>query len=147
MNASSSAARLYTPDILGLAIELARYPITQQQTLSAEARSRSCGSTLSIGIELREDEAIGSVGLRVSACAIGQASAAIFARDAIGRTLGDLEREAAGIENWLSGKSAPPAWPDLHLLDQARSYPARHEAILLPWKAAISALSKAVLSR
>ena len=147
MSATSGAARLYTPEILALAVELARYPVTAQQSLTAEVRSRSCGSTVAIAIELREDQTVGSIGLRVSACAIGQAAAAIFARAATGMTARDLECELAAVRRWLSGESDLPDWPDLHLLKEASAYPVRREAIMLPWKAAISALSKAGAAR
>jgi len=36
-----------------------------------------------------------------------------------------------------------PDWPDLALVAPARAYPARHGAMLLPWKAAAAALSSA----
>lgn len=88
------------------------------------------------------DDTVTTIGLRVSACAIGQASAAIFARSAIGRTDSDLQRALGSVESWLAGSNRIPQWPDLDLLGKAKDYPGRHEAILLPWRAAISALSK-----
>jgi hypothetical protein len=52
-----------------------------------------------------------------------------------------LTRALAGIEAWLSTADAPlPDWPGLSAIAAARSYPARHGAILLPWKAAMAAL-------
>jgi NifU-like protein involved in Fe-S cluster formation len=139
--AHNGAARLYTPEILGLAVELAGYPIEPHHILEADVRSRSCGSTLAVGLEVDTNHAIKSLGLRVSACAIGQASAAIFARSVKGRTRDDLSRSLLAIEQWLGGSEAVPAWQGLELLDKARAYPGRHEAILLPWRAAITALS------
>ncbi|WP_209347617.1 iron-sulfur cluster assembly scaffold protein [Pontixanthobacter sp. CEM42] len=142
MTASQGAARLYTPEILGLAVELADYPITEEQVLRANVRSRSCGSTLAIAIEPREDSSIQSIGLQVSACATGQASAAIFAKAAKGTTKADLQRAMRSLEVWLANGSDLCDWPSLALLTEARAYPARHEAIMLPWRAAVAALSK-----
>ena len=70
---------LYSPALLGLAVELAEYPLKDDMALRGEARSRSCGSTLQLGCTTDDDGAIAELGMRVSACAVGQASAAIFA--------------------------------------------------------------------
>ncbi|QYU66279.1 hypothetical protein J4558_14920 [Leptolyngbya sp. 15MV] len=53
-----------------------------------------------------------------------------------------MARAEAGIALWLSGAGPRPDWPGLELLEPARAYPARHAAILLPWKAALAALNK-----
>ena len=50
----SAAQRLYTPELLALAVELARWPRLEGATLSGEARSPTCGSTLAMDIELDE---------------------------------------------------------------------------------------------
>ncbi|MDN3645416.1 iron-sulfur cluster assembly scaffold protein [Pontixanthobacter aestiaquae] len=141
--AGQSVGRLYTSEILGLAVELANYPINKAQTLHAEVRSRSCGSTLAISIDASQNKSIRSIGLQVSACAIGQASAAIFAESGKGKTKADLMQALNALEAWLANDADVPDWPKLVLLVDAKAYPARHEAILLPWRAAIAALSKA----
>lgn len=135
------AGALYSPALLGLAVELADYPLTDELALRGEARSRSCGSTLALGCTTDADGAIAAVGMRVSACAVGQASAAIFAREAHGRDAAALERSLTGVEGWLAGTAERPAWPGLEALDPALPHPGRHEAIRLPWRAALAALS------
>ncbi|WP_394727640.1 iron-sulfur cluster assembly scaffold protein [Altererythrobacter sp. GH1-8] len=139
---AGSAAKLYTPDVLSLATQLAQFPLEGDFPLRADARSRTCGSTLEIGLATRADGTVGRIGMRVSACAIGQAAAAIFAQEASYRTLADFERARDAIEAWLAGGQTMPAWPGLATLDAARQHSARHGAILLPWSAAIEALSK-----
>jgi NifU-like protein involved in Fe-S cluster formation len=136
-----SAARLYTPELLGLAVELARHPALTQAAVRGEARSATCGSTLAMDLELDEAGRIQQLGLRVQACAVGQAAAAIFARHAAGRNAGDIGATLRGLEAWLAGEGELPDWPDLALIDAARDYPGRHGAILLPWRAALAALS------
>lgn len=139
----SGAGKLYTTQILGLATALAAYPLRDDLALHAESRSRTCGSTLAIGLDLDEHGAISAIGLNVSACAIGQAAAALFAGDAQGRSASDIARSAKAIENWLGGEGVLPEWEGLSSLEPARAYEARHGAIMLPWNAAIAALSKA----
>lgn len=138
----SAAERLYTPELLALAVGLARYPLTDDFPLSGEARSRSCGSTLRIGLTTDESGRIERLGLRVAACAVGQASAAVFSAAAPGRTADELAAALAALEAWLGEGGTMPEWPGLEAIAPAQTYPARHGAMLLPWKAALDALSK-----
>lgn len=138
-----SAARLYTPELLALAVELANVPPLEAADAKAEARSPTCGSTLAMDLTLDDAGRIERIGMRVRACAVGQAAAAIFARHAQGCDLAGLSAILEDLESWLGGDAAEPEWPDLHLIAPARAYPARHGALLLPWKAARAALSTA----
>ena len=136
-----SAARLYTPELLALAVDLARWPRLGDAALHGEARSPTCGSTLTIDLALDEAGRIGRLGMAVRACAVGQASAAIFARAVEGRGTEDLAQSLGQLEAWLAHEGSLPDWPGLAPLEPARAYPARHGAMLLPWKAALAALS------
>lgn len=139
----ASAATLYTPEILALATALAAWPLRDDLPLRGEARSPTCGSAIAIGLKLDSEGAIADFGLRAQACAIGQAAAAIFAKGAIG-----CDREAVSdtlhdLNRWLGNGAPLPDWPGLGAIAAARDYPARHGAILLPWKAALEALPPA----
>ncbi len=137
----SAADRLYTPDLLALTVELADYGPLESAPLHGHARSPTCGSTLDVDVAPGEGGAIGRIGLRVRACAVGQAAAAIFARHAAGRDLAGIALALDRIEAWLAGQGEMPDWPDLALIARAADYPARHGAMLLPWRAAVAALS------
>ena len=138
----TGSSKLYTPDVLALAVSLAAYPLAPDLPLRGEARARACGSTLDLGLALDDDRRISRVGLAVRACAIGQAAAALFAASAAGRTAVGIEQSVAAIEAWLGGDGPDPDWPGFAVLAGAQAYPARHGAILLPWKAAQAALGK-----
>lgn len=132
----ASAAILYTREILALATGLAAYPWDEALPLKTEARSRSCGSLIALGLALDQAGRIEHVAVRSHACAVGQAAAAIFAAGAMGRS-GIEVREAAGqVALWLSGEGPLPDWPGLAAIASARDYPGRHGAIGLAWKAA-----------
>jgi NifU-like protein involved in Fe-S cluster formation len=135
-----SAQRLYTPELLGLAVDLARWP-PFGTGLHGEARSPTCGSTLAMDVALDDAGQVEKLGLRVHACAVGQAAAAIFAHHAHGRSANELGEALAQLEAWLAHDRELPDWPGLAPLVPARGYPARHGAMLLPWKAALAALS------
>ena len=139
----AAVQRLYTPELLALAVELADYPPLETVLAHGEARSPTCGSTLALDLALDDEGRIARLGMRVRACAIGQAAAAIFARHAPGRDLAAIRDALDRLEAWLDDEGPAPDWPDLALVAPARAYPARHGAMLLPWKAAAAALSSA----
>ena len=126
--------------MLEAAIGLAAWPLTPNLPRRGEARSRTCGSRVAIGLELGGDGRIARVGCRVEACAVGQSAAALFVEAAVGRDEAELIAARAGIARWLDGGERPD-WPGLALIDPALAYPARHGAILLAWDAALAALA------
>jgi len=137
----ASATVLYTPEVLALTTVLATYRLDDTLVLRSEARSRSCGSTLTLGLALDGQGRVERVGVRSQACAIGQASAAIFAQAALGRSTEEIEAAAHAVTRWLAGEGELPDWPGLVTIAPARDYPGRHGALLLPWNAALQLLS------
>ena len=140
MNAASRPA-LYSPDLLALAVELADYPYDPTAPLQGEAHSRSCGSSILFSATPHNK------GMQVKACAVGQASAAIFVSNCGGKPAEMLERTYRQTAAWLKDEGPMPDWPGIEVLEPARAYPGRHEAILLPWRAALDALSKGPVGR
>ena len=136
----SSAATLYTPEVLALATSLAAFPLDEALVLRGTARSATCGSSIELGLACSAAGMIERVGLRTHACAIGQAAAAVFANHAIGRNHAELSQATTQIEAWLTG-SALPTWPGFTAIAAARDYPARHGAVLLAWRAALVAIA------
>lgn len=132
---------LYTPEVLAMATCLAEWPWDPGLPRIGEARSSTCGSQIELGVLLDPHDRIARIGLRVRACAIGQAAAAIFAKAAAGRNAEELGAALRALETWLAGAGEAVAWPSLDAISAARDYPARHGAIVLPWKAALAALS------
>lgn len=132
----ASAAALYTPDVLALATSLSEWPWDAALPLQGAARSKSCGSAVTLGLRADSAGRIAALGIRAQACAIGQAAAAIFARAAKGRDGAAIAAAESAIRAWLAGEAPRPDWPGLDLLEPARAYPARHGAILLAWQAA-----------
>lgn len=144
---ASGGGVLYTPEVLVGAVRLASYPFDEALPWKGEARSRSCGSTLAIAMDLDGEGRIVRLGLRPHACAIGQAAAAVFADHGVGRTREEIAATRAGLAEWLSGDGPMPPWPGLDLISAARAYPARHGAILLAWDAALAAMAAPPLER
>lgn len=137
----SGAERLYTPELLALTLKLAEFPLGESLPLEGAARSKSCGSTLTLRLALNEAGQVARLGLRAQACAVGQASAAIFAEAATGRDAAEIAAVANAMQLWIAGEGPAPAWPGIEMLEPARAYTARHGAMMLPWQAALAALS------
>ena len=142
-----SADKLYTAEMLAAAVDLASYPPLPDVERHGHARAPTCGSTIAMDLALADDGEIARVGMLVHACAVGQAAASVFARNAAGRSLAEIGAAQTAIAAWLAGDGAMPDWPGLALIAAARDYPARHGAIMLPWNAALAALSTAPATR
>ncbi len=143
----TAAPVLYTPQVLALATSLAAWPWDEALPLQGSARSKSCGSALSLGLATDAAGRIAGIGMKAQACAIGQAAAAIFANAASGRDGAEIAVAERAIHAWLSGEALRPAWPDIELLEPALAYPARHGAIMLAWQAARELLPTGDLPR
>ena len=143
MNSASAqeGSKLYSPRLLMLSASLADFPLDADFAHVASARSRACGSTIDVGLDTDASGATSRIGMQVTACAVGQSSAAILAKGAAGVSLAQFEDARAQITDWLDDDGPVPSWPDFDALDAAREHRGRHGALLLPWNAVIEALS------
>lgn len=135
------AEPLYTLDILRLAASTANLARLDAPDATAERRSPACGSRVTIDLATGEDGKIARIGAEVRACAMGQASTALFARHAIGRDTTEIAASRDALASWLGGGPASGAlWPEYSVFAPAIPRTARHAAILLPFDAALAAL-------
>ena len=139
--AQEPGAKLYSPELLMLAVSLAEHPMQGEYAHTASARSRTCGSTMTIGLDCDDEGRVRRFGTQVSACAVGQASAAIMVAHLEGASLRQIRETHDAIADWLAGDAPLPDWPGFVPLEPAKAHRGRHEALLLPWKAAMDALS------
>lgn len=138
------SAPLYTTDILRLAMAAATHPRLPAPHASVDARTPVCGSSITLDIVTDGVGSATSVGFTLHACAMGQAAAGIMAGGITGRTLDDITATVAALTAWLDGRNdTAPDWPGIAALAPARAYPARHAAILMPFRAAADALRAA----
>jgi NifU-like protein involved in Fe-S cluster formation len=137
-------APLYDTAILRLAATIPHLGRLADPHGSAEKRSVVCGSRVIADVRLDESGRVAELGLDVSACALGQASANLMAAHAIGRTADDLARARDALANWLAGESDDPGdWPGIEQLARARPHSGRHAAIRLPFEAVAEAALQA----
>ena len=137
-------APLYTTDILRLAASLAEPCELEREDRRAELRSPTCGSRVTVAVQLDEEGHVQRITQRVHACAFGQASAALMERSAIGRGHDEAAQALLALSGWLAGERDDAGeWPGLTALEPARSRRSRHGAILLPFRALLAALESA----
>jgi len=137
-------APTYTTEILRLAASLEPPAALPREDGAAELRSPTCGSTIRTVVMIDSRGRIEALAQQVSACAFGQASAAILARHGIGRDRTEVTAALEELGSWLAGeRDDPGAWPGLQALGPARSKRGRHGAILLPFRALAAALDAA----
>jgi len=126
---------LYNKDILRLAASIPHHARLPDPQASVEKRSATCGSRVTADVRMA-DGRLADLGLEVRACALGQASAALVAAQAIGRSADELEQARDRLIAYLSGESEDLTfWPGLAVLAPARDYPARHASIRLGFEA------------
>jgi NifU-like protein involved in Fe-S cluster formation len=135
---------LYTTEILRLAASLQEMRDLEREDGRAEVRSPTCGSRITIAVQLDDERRVQMMTQRVHACAFGQASAALVQQHAIGRAHGEVAEALVTISRWLAGEQDGAGdWPGLDALAPARSRKARHGAILLPFRALLAAIEAA----
>lgn len=126
-------------DIAGNAIQPGRLA---DPMASARRVSRVCGSVIEVDVVVT-DGVITAYGHDVSACALGQTSAAIVAREIVGTSADDFAELAEQVRDMLKHHGAPPTgkWADFAYLEPVRDFPARHASTMLVFDAVNAALA------
>lgn len=134
---------LYSQKILDLAGNALQPPRLANPDASARRVSRVCGSMIEVDLRV-EDGVIVAYGHEVSACALGQTSAAVVAREIVGTPVDEFRQLSGQMHAMLKQDGTPPAgkWSDLAYLEPVRDYRARHMSTLLVFDAVVEALEK-----
>jgi NifU-like protein involved in Fe-S cluster formation len=85
----------------------------------------------------------------VKACALGQASSSIMARNVVGSSAGELRDLRQAMRRMLKENGDPPPgkWAELRVLEPVRDFKARHASTLLTFDAVVEAIEKASAKR
>jgi NifU-like protein involved in Fe-S cluster formation len=135
---------LYSRDILRLAAAIPHLGRLDSPQASVEKSSSVCGSRVAVDVALDGEGRVAALGQEVKACALGQASAALMAAHALGRSTAEIAQARDSLAAYLAGRSERPGdWPGLEIFAEARRVPARHASILLAFDAAAEAAAQA----
>ncbi|MFN7322184.1 MAG: iron-sulfur cluster assembly scaffold protein [Methylobacterium sp.] len=134
---------VYNRRILELAADIPRQGRLAHPDASATAHSRLCGSTVTVDLAM-EGDVVTDFAQEVQACALGQASSSIMARNVVGSTAGELREMRDTLRRMLKENGAPPAgkWEDLRVLEPVRDFKARHASTMLTFDAVVDAIAQ-----
>jgi len=135
---------VYNRRIIELAGNIPRLGRLDTPDASATAHSKLCGSTVTVDLKMAGDE-ITDFAHEVKACALGQASSSIMARNIVGAKAAELRSLRDAVRKMLKENGAPPAdgrWSDIAVLEPVRDYKARHASTLLTFDAVVDAINQ-----
>jgi NifU-like protein involved in Fe-S cluster formation len=134
---------VYNSKILELAGNIPRLGRLDEPDATATAHSKLCGSTVTVDLTMAGDE-VTDFAHEVKACALGQASSSIMARNVIGAKADELRSLRETVRRMLKENGAPPAgkWADVAVLEPVRDYKARHASTLLTFDAVVDAINQ-----
>ena len=134
---------VYNKRILELAGNIPRLGRLPAPDASATAHSKLCGSTVTIDLQM-EGDTVTDFAHEVKACALGQASSSIMARNVIGAKAPELRTLRDTVRRMLKENGHPPEgkWADIAVLEPVRDYKARHASTMLTFDAVVSAIEQ-----
>lgn len=134
---------IYNARILDFAGNIPRVGRLEKPDASAKAHSKLCGSTVVVDLCVK-DGVVTDFAHDVKACALGQASSSIMARNVIGATEEELRDVQKTMRAMLKEGGSPPEgrFADLKFLEPVRDYKARHASTMLTFDAVVDALDQ-----
>src|SRR3990170_1673623 len=108
---------VYNKRILELAGNIPRLGHLPNPDASATAHSKLCGSTVTVEIKM-EGDTVTDFAHQVKACALGQASSSIMARNVVGARTPELRELRETVRRMLKENGTPPTgkWADIAVL-------------------------------
>lgn len=134
---------VYNKKILGFAGNIGRLGRLEAPDATATAHSKLCGSTVTIDIRL-DGDVVTDFAHEVKACALGQASSSIMARNVVGASVDELRGVRETMHRMLKENGPPPEgrFEDLKYLEPVRDYKARHASTMLTFDAVVDAIEQ-----
>ncbi|UIJ73864.1 iron-sulfur cluster assembly scaffold protein [Aurantimonas sp. HBX-1] len=139
---------VYNAHILELAGNIPRIGRLEHPDASATAHSKLCGSTVTIDLRV-DDGKVVEFAHEVKACALGQASSSVMARNIVGASTDELRQVRETMRKMLKENGAPPEgrFAELRYLEPVRDYKARHASTMLTFDAVVEALDRIAAKR
>src|ERR1700739_2724400 len=135
---------VYNKRIIELAGTIPKIGRLSAPDASATALSKLCGSPVPIDLKM-DGDTVTDFAHEVKACALGQASSSIMARNIVGSNAQELRELREGGRKMLKENGAPPAEGKgayIAVLQPVRHYKARHASTLLTFDAVVDAIGQ-----
>ncbi|MEL6202498.1 MAG: iron-sulfur cluster assembly scaffold protein [Pseudomonadota bacterium] len=135
---------IYNSKLLALAGNIPRNGRLQRPDATGTARSKLCGSELTVDIKTDDTGQITDYAHEVKACALGQAAASVVASQIIGASRQEVERAYGQMAAMLKQGGKPPdgRFVDLKYLEPVKDYPARQASTMLVLSALVDAFAQ-----
>ncbi|QOK52376.1 iron-sulfur cluster assembly scaffold protein [Brucella suis bv. 2] len=127
---------IYNKRILEFAGNMERIGQLAEPDAVATVHSKLCGSTVTVYLKMR-DGVVTDFAHEVKACALGQASSSVMARNVIGATADELRAARDAMYRMLKENGPAPEgrFADMKYFEPVRDYKARHASTLLTFDA------------
>ncbi len=134
---------IYNKTILELAGNIPRLGRLAAPDATATAHSKLCGSKVTIDLKM-DGDTVTDFAHDVKACALGQASSSIMARQVVGAKASELRQVRDAIRRMLKENGPPPEgrFADARFLEPVRDYKARHASTMLTFDAVVDAIDQ-----
>jgi NifU-like protein involved in Fe-S cluster formation len=134
---------VYNSKILEFAGNIPRIGRLDDADAEATAHSKLCGSKVTVWLKM-QDDTITDFAHDVKACALGQASSSIMARNVIGAKSSEMREVRETMRAMLKENGPAPEgrFADLKFLEPVRDYKARHASTLLTFDAVVDAIGQ-----
>jgi NifU-like protein involved in Fe-S cluster formation len=134
---------VYNARILDFAGNIPRIGMLEDADAEASAHSKLCGSKVKVWLKMDGDQ-VADFAQDVKACALGQASSSIMARNIVGASALELREVRETMRRMLKENGPAPEgrFADLKFLEPVRDYKARHASTLLTFDAVVDCLDQ-----
>jgi NifU-like protein involved in Fe-S cluster formation len=134
---------VYNARILDFAGNIPRIGTLEDADAEASAHSKLCGSKVKVWLKM-DGDLVSDFAQDVKACALGQASSSIMARNIVGASAAELREVRQTMLRMLKENGPAPEgrFADLKFLEPVRDYKARHASTLLTFDAVVDCLDQ-----
>lgn len=134
---------LYSRRILKLAADVQRTERLVEPQATVTRTSPLCGSRVTVDLKM-DGDIISDFAHEVKACALGQTSSSVMARNAVGSSEDEIREVAETMRKMLKEEGSPPTgrWADLEVLEPVRDYRSRHASVMLTFDAVLKAIEE-----
>ncbi|GAA5540791.1 MULTISPECIES: iron-sulfur cluster assembly scaffold protein [Brucella] len=132
---------IYNKRILEFAGNMERIGRLAEPDAVATMHSKLCGSTVTVYLKMANG-VVTDFAHEVKACALGQASSSVMARNIIGATADELKAVRGAMYAMLKENAPAPEgrFEDLKYFEPVREYRARHASTLLTFDAIVDCI-------
>lgn len=134
---------IYNSKILEFAGNIGRAGSLPDADAVSEKHSKLCGSRVRVYIKV-EKGVVTDFAHEVRACALGQASSSVMARNVVGATAAEIRQARGDMLAMLTADGEGPEgrFSDMRYLRPVKDYKARHASTMLTFDAVVDCLDK-----